>query len=77
MPTERLYHLLGTLTPASLAPGSTRANLAYSERRSLCRSREMAGVILRVPRNVKKMPSRMLRLRITRAAIAGQGHSDL
>ena len=75
VPTERLYHLLGTLTPASLAPGNTLANLAYSERRSLCRSLEMLGVILRVPRNVKKMPSRMLRLRMTRAAMMRPGHS--
>ena len=77
VPTERLYHLLGTLTPASLAPGNTLANLAYSERRSLCRSLEILGVILRVPRNVKKMPSRMLRLRMTRAAIVRPGHRDI
>ena len=44
----------------------TLAYFAYSDRRSLWRSRMMLGVILSEPRNMKKRPSRMFRLRITK-----------
>ena len=44
----------------------TLAYFAYSDRRSLCRSRMMFGVILREPRNMKNRPRRIFRLRITK-----------
>ena len=44
---------------------------------TLCRSLLMVGVILSVPRKEKKIPRRMLRLRMTRAAIVRMVESYL
>ena len=61
-PTTRRYHFDGSLKSKSFAKGNTLAYFAYSVRRSLWRSRLILGVNLRIPRKMKKDPSKMDKL---------------
>ena len=58
-PTPRRSHLEDTLKSSCFESGKVLAYLAYSERRSLWRSRLILGVTLSTPRKMKKAPSRM------------------